>query len=526
MQYKSEEEAICVSEVQKSGKEGFVEYDNNYSIRFYIERKNIGFQDEIEQDERLDNILHYMNDLGYHNFYVFGIGRTQSGDLTRKIARALHTYQIRINAGSRHWISANFFKRLYMAFSKIDYSDLYINAVRSLIRYYQNIAVIMDSPLALKLYHDLKISGKAITPIKLGCKNKILKKVNLRKRYDIIVTTDFSNEEMEPRYGNTDLFHMSFYDFFNSGRGVLPHDKDIPINILPWLKENSIDLYVVEEPTRYEMKCNFTESIVRMKDIVVHSGYRDRFLEDVSIEAIEECSRLTIRDGYIDFYDFEMPGYTWKGGERHTEGSKYDRRYGAIVMNCNPFTNGHMYLIEKARKSCDGLYLFVVEEDKSFFKFDDRIKMVKRAIQGMKGITVIPSGNFMISSDTLPGYFYKEDLQDTILDASYDLQIFCEAIAPLFHISVRFAGEEPEDRFTEQYNEQMAEILPRYGLRFITFPRVEHENKPISGTKVRELYKSKSWSELKEYVPESVLNYLKEMQQGLCVTSSGVNQTI
>lgn len=125
---------------------------------------------------------------------------------------------------------------------------------------------------------------------------------------------------------------MSFYDFFHSGRLVLPHDKDIPINILPWLKENSIDLYVVEEPSRYEMECNFTESITRMKDIVVHSGYRDRFLEDVSIEAIEECSRLTIRDGYVDFYDFEMPGYTWKGGERHTEGSKYDSKPDLYIM--------------------------------------------------------------------------------------------------------------------------------------------------------------------------------------------------
>ena len=109
MQYRPEEEAICVSKVQKSGKEGFVEYDNDYSIRFYIERKTIGFQDEIEQDERLDNILHYMNDLGYQDFYIFGIGRNQSVNLTKKIARALHTYRLRFNVGSRHWISADFF---------------------------------------------------------------------------------------------------------------------------------------------------------------------------------------------------------------------------------------------------------------------------------------------------------------------------------------------------------------------------------------------------------------------------------
>ena len=34
-----------------------------------------------------------------------------------------------------------------------------------------------------------------------------------------------------------------------------------------------------------------------------------------------------------------------------------------LVMNCNPFTLGHRYLIETAAKAVDHLYIFVVEED-------------------------------------------------------------------------------------------------------------------------------------------------------------------
>ena len=53
-------------------------------------------------------------------------------------------------------------------------------------------------------------------------------------------------------------------------------------------------------------------------------------------------------------------------------------KVGAAVMNCNPFTIGHRYLIETAAKECDLLYIFVLSEDKSEFSFADRLEMVKR----------------------------------------------------------------------------------------------------------------------------------------------------
>ena len=49
---------------------------------------------------------------------------------------------------------------------------------------------------------------------------------------------------------------------------------------------------------------------------------------------------------------------------------------GALVMNCNPFTLGHQYLVEYAASKVAKLYLFVVEEDKSEFPFADRIELV------------------------------------------------------------------------------------------------------------------------------------------------------
>ena len=164
---------------------------------------------------------------------------------------------------------------------------------------------------------------------------------------------------------------------------------------------------------------------------------------------------------------------------------------GAIVMNCNPFTRGHRYLIEESAKKVNVLYIFVVEENKSYFEFDDRIKMVKMGVSDLKNVVVIPSGKYMISSETLPGYFEKDVNSNLELDATQDLDLFGGVIAKAFDIVIRFAGEEPEDAVTRQYNQQMRSILPKYGVEFIEIPRKVIGEKVISASSVRKYMKNK-----------------------------------
>lgn len=192
------------------------------------------------------------------------------------------------------------------------------------------------------------------------------------------------------------------------------------------------------------------------------------------------------------------------------EHEKHDKnvKCGAIVMNCNPFTRGHLYLIETAAREVDVLYVFVVQEDKSVFPFQDRIRLVKEGTKHISNVTVLPSGQYMISASTMPGYFEKEDLQNEKLDASQDLGIFSQYIAPALNITVRFAGEEPLDHFTRQYNESMKEIFPEYGIKFMEIPRKEEEGEVISASRVRRLLKEKNWEEIRKMVPDCTYYYL------------------
>ena len=183
---------------------------------------------------------------------------------------------------------------------------------------------------------------------------------------------------------------------------------------------------------------------------------------------------------------------------------------GAIVMNCNPFTLGHRYLIEQALQQCDYLAIFVVQEDQSIFPFDDRLRLVDEGVADLKNVVVIPSGRFIISSLTFSEYFNKSKIQDRTVDTSLDVTIFAREIAPCLHITKRFVGEEPFDAVTRQYNENMKRILPEYGIELIEIPRQTDGEEVISASRVRALLEKKDFEGIEKLVPKSTYEYLVE----------------
>ncbi|MCM1299696.1 MAG: adenylyltransferase/cytidyltransferase family protein [Firmicutes bacterium] len=193
---------------------------------------------------------------------------------------------------------------------------------------------------------------------------------------------------------------------------------------------------------------------------------------------------------------------------------------GAAVMNCNPFTLGHRYLVEQALSQCDFLIIFVVEEDKSVFPFEDRLRLVDEGVSDLANVTVIPSGKFVISSLTFSDYFNKSELQDRTVDTSLDVTVFAREIAPCLHITKRFAGSEPFDSVTRRYNEAMSRILPEYGIEFKEIPRAEINGQAVSASKVRQMILDGNLAGVRQYVPETTFDYLLKLFSDQSSTNS------
>lgn len=184
---------------------------------------------------------------------------------------------------------------------------------------------------------------------------------------------------------------------------------------------------------------------------------------------------------------------------------------GSIVMNANPFTNGHLFLIKEALKSVDFLIVFVVSEDSSFFSFKQRFEMVSENLKYYEDVLVVPSGKYCISKQTFPDYFKKEDLQGKQTSALYDLEIFANRIAPKLKIKIRFVGEEPEDIITKQYNTQMKKVLPQYGVDVLEIPRkVLDDGTIISASRVRKSFEAKKLNEINKFVSRITLDLLEK----------------
>lgn len=136
--------------------------------------------------------------------------------------------------------------------------------------------------------------------------------------------------------------------------------------------------------------------------------------------------------------------------------------------------------------------------------------MVKLGVADMDNVIVIPSGKYILSTETLPGYFNKEDQPNVEFDATDDLELFGGVIAKEFDIEVRFEREEPIDAFTRRYNEFMSNILPEYGVEFFEIPRKQLDGEVISASRVRKCMKERKYDSVKKLVMPAVYDYLRE----------------
>lgn len=179
---------------------------------------------------------------------------------------------------------------------------------------------------------------------------------------------------------------------------------------------------------------------------------------------------------------------------------------GAAVMNCDPFTRGHLHLLETAAAECSQVYAFVLSEDKGCFSSADRLAMVQAGLSQLPNVTVLPTGPYLISSATFPTYFLKDRDKAESIQCSLDIEIFCRYFVPRFGIHRRYVGTEPLSPMTARYNAALKANLRGVTLREI--PRLEAEGAPISASAVRKHLEAGDRQALEALLPPTTLNYI------------------
>lgn len=223
-------------------------------------------------------------------------------------------------------------------------------------------------------------------------------------------------------------------------------------------------------------------------------------------KVIHEIENVTLLESGI----YDIKKYLNELKEEYNINSSIEK--SALVMNCNPFTLGHRYLIEEASRQSKEVLVFIVEEDKSSFPFKYRYDMVKKGVAHLPNVQVIKGGEYIISPATFPTYFLRKEDEIlkayTAMDASIFGKYFCDAL----NITKRFVGQEPYCSVTRAYNGSLKEILPMYGVEVVEIKRKAFMKDIISASKVRELIKEARVTDIKNIVPDSTWEFLNTTQ--------------
>jgi len=224
-----------------------------------------------------------------------------------------------------------------------------------------------------------------------------------------------------------------------------------------------------------------------------------RFFADLGFY---EIARL---DGTLVFMENRRSGF--ETFCKRLAGTRREGTAAAIVMNANPFTLGHRYLVERAAGEYDTVHLFVLSEDASLFPADVRYRLVREGVKDLPNVVLHPTEDYLISAATFPCYFLRGGDAAIRANARLDLTLFTQ-IAAALGVTARYVGDEPTSVVTGLYNEIMVQEMPKAGIRCVVVPRLEKDGHVVSASTVRQAIHDGDMESARAMLPPSTWAYL------------------
>ena len=168
-----------------------------------------------------------------------------------------------------------------------------------------------------------------------------------------------------------------------------------------------------------------------------------------------------------------------------------------VVLNANPFTIGHRYLVDIARRRSSHVLVLVIqgkpesggkgnhENTGMVFPFRERMAMTEKGLADMAGVTILPSGPYIISRNDFPRDFLSRELGRVPAHAALDSMVICHVCKAL-GIKSLFAGDEPRDEMSEIHLKALRSACASSGLALRVAERKRLGEKYISSSMVRQ----------------------------------------
>ena len=234
-----------------------------------------------------------------------------------------------------------------------------------------------------------------------------------------------------------------------------------------------------------------------------------QLFESLSFRLIAESPNAILMEtgvGGIEKYSEELRVKSEELKNDESVVSNARKPIGVIVMNANPFTLGHRFLVEQSSELVERLYVVVVREDCSMFSYNERKAMVSQGVRDIGNVVVVDGSDYAVSAATFPTYFLKQLSDATDTQIILDLDLYRRRIAPALGATIRFFGSEPTDPLTRRYNELMHQQLGEEHVHEIQ--RKQQEGSAISASRVRKVMMEGCLWDAIQLVPPTTIPYI------------------
>lgn len=234
-----------------------------------------------------------------------------------------------------------------------------------------------------------------------------------------------------------------------------------------------------------------------------------QLFESLSFRLIAESPNAILMEtgvGGIEKYSEELRVKSEELKNDESVVSNARKPIGVIVMNANPFTLGHRFLVEQSSELVERLYVVVVREDCSMFSYNERKAMVSQGVRDIGNVVVVDGSDYAVSAATFPTYFLKQPSDATDTQIILDLDLYRRRIAPALGATIRFFGSEPTDPLTRRYNELMHQQLGEEHVHEIQ--RKQQEGSAISASRVRKAMMEGCLWDAIQLVPPTTIPYI------------------
>lgn len=234
-----------------------------------------------------------------------------------------------------------------------------------------------------------------------------------------------------------------------------------------------------------------------------------QLFESLSFRLIAESPNAILMEtgvGGIEKYSEELRVKSEELKNDESVVSNARKPIGVIVMNANPFTLGHRFLVEQSSELVERLYVVVVREDCSMFSYNERKAMVSQGVRDIGNVVVVDGSDYAVSAATFPTYFLKQLSDATDTQIILDLDLYRRRIAPALGATIRFFGSELTDPLTRRYNELMHQQLGEEHVHEIQ--RKQQEGSAISASRVRKAMMEGCLWDAIQLVPPTTIPYI------------------